>query len=129
MPTYKGVKVNFGVSSSLAAVGTFSLQSRDHTKKSDKEENRGSQGDVEQVTYYNQTEEATFTYIRKDGSASGGNLTISATVDPGTSVTVADANNYNVITGSTWIVEEVSTQGSNTGALRETLRLMRYAGF
>ncbi len=125
MASFKNVRIQWGVSgSSCSALGTFFPQSRDHTKKSDKEEVRNGEGCIEQVTYYNKTEEATFVYVPK-GSGTGGNLPVSLP-EVGTTVTVADANGYDAITGSNWIIDELSTQGSNTGAMRETAKLVRY---
>lgn len=120
----KGVKVQFSVSgSSVTELGTFLLQSRDHTKSADKEEVRDGSGDVSSVVWYGHKEEATFVYV-PSGTGSGTNLAVSLP-DIGTDATVVDSNGYNPITGS-WSVDDISTQGSNTGALRATAKLVRY---
>jgi hypothetical protein len=126
MPTLKGVKVQWSVSgSTCATIGSWSLQGRDHSRTADLEENRNSEGEIEQVAVYNPTEEASFTFYRKE-SGSGGNMAIAALTAAGTMVTIADANGYNAVTGSNWMVIDHSTQGSNTGVLKETLKLKKY---
>jgi hypothetical protein len=125
--TAKGVKIQFSVSGSgITEQGTFLLQSRDHQKKADKDESRAGNGSVAQVTWYNPMEEATFTYIPY-GSGTGTNLAV-ALPNIGDTATVTDNNGYNPITGS-WFVDDVSTQGSSTGALRVTTKLIKYELF
>lgn len=120
--TYRGVGVCWGVGTTAVSTVTGALQTRDHTLRADMDETRNGEGVVVQKTYYNPTEEASFEFV-----ASGTN---GGTVTPtlpaiGSLLTVTDTV-YTPISGSAWLVDEVSTAGSNTSAVRITLRMTKY---
>jgi hypothetical protein len=98
------------------------FQTRDHTYLSEKEVIRNGTGESVAKIYYDPTQEATFTYVAT--GASGG--AVSVTVPTiGDFATVTD-NGYTAIAATTWLVDEVSTAGSNTGAVRVTVKLTKY---
>lgn len=73
MATYHGVGVNFGVSSSLAAV-TGAFQTRDHNYASSNESIMDGAGAFVEDTTYGLYETATFEYVAT--GASGGSVTV-----------------------------------------------------
>jgi hypothetical protein len=126
--TYRGVGLHFGVNSTTAYVvsGTLRTQSRDHNLKAEKEQVRDGDGTTVGIVYYDPSEEATFEFIPTSSGVSG-------TLNPSNSLsaigsmgTVTDSV-YTAIAGTNWIVDDVSTKGSNTSALRVTLKLIRFA--
>ncbi len=120
---YKGVGVHWGVNSTgVAAYGTFKLQSRDHTLKSEMETVRDAEGTTVSKVYYDPNEEATFEYIPTGASGGGVTPTLPACGDM---VTVTDAA-YTRIANTNWLVDEVSTKSSNTSVMRVTVRMTRY---
>lgn len=124
-----GVSVAFGISStsfSGSGIGTFKLQSRNHSKKAKKEDVADATGATVQRTYYDPSEEATLEYIQF--AANNAALT-AALVTPaiGAIVTITDTS-YTEIAGTNWMVDDVSSAGSNTSATKITLKLERFAG-
>ena len=121
MPNYRGVGINFGISSSLASI-TGAMQTRDHSYKSETEMIKNGGGDTVAKVYFDFSEEATFTYVAT--GASGGAVTVT-TGSIGALMTVTDST-YPAIAGTSWLVDDVSTAGSNTGAVKVTMKLSRY---
>ena len=121
MATYRGIGVNFGISSSLANI-TGAMQTRDHQYRSETEMVRNSYGDTVAKIYYDASEEATFSWIAT--GTSGGSITVTLPTI-GALLTVTDAG-YTQIAGTTWLVDDVSTAGSNTGAVKVTAKLSKY---
>jgi hypothetical protein len=124
MALYHGIGVNFGLSSSLANIsGAF--QTRDHTYQSGNEIISDGLGGLVEKTYYGQYETATFEYVATGTGVSG---TVAVTLpSQGATLTVTDTQ-YTQISGSSWLVEKVSTKGSNTTAIRVTVDLWRASG-
>jgi hypothetical protein len=122
MALYHGIGVNFGLSSSLTDIsGAF--QTRDHSYQSGNEIINNGQGDPIEKTYHGQYETATFEYVAT-GTGPGGAVTVTLP-SQGLTLTVTDTL-YGQIAGSSWLVEKVSTKGSNTTAVRVTCDLVRY---
>lgn len=121
MPIYRGVGVNFGISSSLANI-TGAFQTRDHSYRADNEVIANGGGDAVAKVYYNNSEEATFTYVAT--GTSGGAVAVTVPTI-GSLLTITD-NSYSAIAATSWLVDDVSTAGSNNGAVRCTLRLTKY---
>lgn len=127
---YKGVGCHWGVGSTTYTLTNGKLQTRDHGKKSEKESIKDADGVTVNVTYYDPNEEATFEVVTT-GSAGTGNV-IPVIPACGDVVTFTDAV-YTAISGSAtgtnvWLVDDVSTKGSNTAALRVTVKCIRYTG-
>jgi len=122
MATYHGVGVNFGVSSSFSGV-TGAFQTRDHSIQSGNEIIANGIGDPVNKTYYGQYETATFEYVATGAGPSG---TVAVTYPTqGSTLTITDTV-YTQISGSSWLVDKVSTKGSNTTSVRVTCELTRY---
>lgn len=121
MAKYRGVGVNFGVSSSLAAV-TGAFQTRDHGYRADNELIRNGSGDAVEKTFYNANEEASFEYVAT--GASGGAVTVTVPA-VGDLMTITDPT-YTAIAATNWIVDSVDVKGSNTTATRVTVKLNKY---
>lgn len=120
---YRGVGVHWGVGTTTAIVafGTFKLQTRDYSKKSEMETLKDSTGVTVAKIYYDPTEEATFEYI--PSAASGG---VAAPTLPaiGDLITVVDT--VSGVAGTTWLCDDVSTKSSNTSCMRVTVRMTKY---
>ena len=121
MATFHGVGVNFGISSSLAAV-TGLFQTRDHAYKSSNELLMDGTGNYAEKTYYGFVQEATFDYVAA-GSATGSAAVTLPTV--GNLLTVTDTQ-YAQIASTYWLVDDVSTKVSNTTAVRVSCKLSLY---
>ncbi len=121
MAKYNGVGIQFGVTSSMSTV-TGVLQTRDHGYESDKEIVRNGIGDTVSATYYDLRETATFDFVTT--GASGGVVTATFPA-VGDKVTVVDTI-YTQIANTNWLVDNVDTKGSNTTALRVSLKMTRY---
>jgi hypothetical protein len=121
MATYRGIGVNFGISSSLANI-TGAFQSRNHTFRAEMDTIKNGGGDTMAKVYYDQSEEASFTYVAT--GTSGGAVTVTKPTI-GALMTIEDTT-YPAIAATNWLVDEVSTDGSNTAAVRVTLKLTKY---
>jgi len=124
---YKGVGINFGVSSSVCAqFGTFTLQSRDIGFTSETELIKNSDGNTIAKVYFDQKREGTFEYIPLGASGGANAPTLPAIGDVATvtdSVTPAVAW---FATGSNWLVDDVQVKSSNTSATRVTVKMTSY---
>jgi len=122
---YKGVGVTWGTSSTTfsTGMGTFYLQSRDHSKKAENKSIKDGNGETRGKVFFDQTEEASFEYIPISSGTVNGSLvpTIPAIGDL---FTVSDSI-YTAIAG-VYLVEDISTKSSNNGALKATVKLMKY---
>jgi len=126
---FLGVGVNFGVSStgmSGSGIGTFKLQSNDHTKKAKTDDVMDGDGETVQRTVYDPSEEATFEYVIS-ATTTAGAVTATTQAAVGTLVTVTDANDAS-IAATNWIVTDSTKKRSNTKAALVTLKLERFAG-
>lgn len=122
MATYHGVGVNFGVSSSLAAV-TGAFQTRDHSYAASNESIMDGAGVFVEDTTFGDYQTATFEYVATNTSTAVGNATVTVPT-VGASLVVTD-NGYSAIAGNYWIVRSVDVKGSNTTATRVTVNLWR----
>lgn len=118
---YKGVGVNFGISSSVSNV-TGAFQTFDHTFKMETSLLKNGQNQTISKIYSDDSEEATFEYVAT--GTSGGSVTI---VKPTVSdtLTITDPQ-YGAISGSNWLVDEVSVKASNNDKKKVSLKLSRY---
>ena len=123
MATFHGVGVNFGISSSLAAI-TGAFQTRDHTYGAEMEEVTSGYGEVVATATYKFANDATFEYVATGAGPSGTIVPTLPTV--GALLTITDLS-YTQIAATNWIVTKVSTKGSNTSALKVTCDLKQYA--
>lgn len=126
---YRGVGCHWGVGSSTGVL-VGKLQTRDHTRKSDKDTIRDADGVEVSAIYYDPNEEATFEAV-VTGSAGVGDATPTMPAN-GDVVTITDTK-YTQISGSAtgtnvWLVDDVSTKSGNTSAMRISLKLSRYSG-
>lgn len=124
-PVHRGLKVHWACGSSTitTGIGTFKLQSRDHSLNADTDMVQDATGYVVNKTYFNHTETATLDYVPTD-TGSGGDLT--PTIPAlGNILTITDTV-YTAIAGTNWMVDGVNTKSSNTSAMRVTLNLTRY---
>jgi hypothetical protein len=122
MAIYHGVGVNFGISSSLAAV-TGAFQTRDHNYESGAEIIANGSGDTVEKTWYDVRQTATFEYV-STGAGPGGSVAV--TMPTIGSILVVSDTGYTQIANSYWLVDKVSTKGSNTSAVRVTVNLTYY---
>ncbi len=129
---FLGVGVNFGVAGTTAitgsGIGTFTLQSQNHSKSAEKDVIKDANGIDTQATIYNPTEEATFEYFCSGATAAAA---ITATVIPaiGALVTVTNGSQYTPIGATTWFVwNDPVINTTNTSAYRVTLHLKRWTG-
>lgn len=122
---YHGVAVNFGVGSAIGSV-TGVFQTRDHALEADNEMIRNGTGDTVEKTFYDTGRETcTFEYVASQAGAASGAATVTyPTV--GDAFTVTDAT-YTQIVGTSWLCDSVDIRGSNTTAVRVTVRATRYA--
>lgn len=121
MASYHGVGVNFGVSSSIAAV-TGAFQTRDNTYNASNESIMNGSGAFVEDTTYGQYETATFEYV---ATGAGPGVTAAVTFPTvGDIITVTDTG-YTQIAQTNWIVRDVTIRGSNTTATRVTCNLWR----
>jgi hypothetical protein len=125
MPTYRNLAVNWGVNSTLNTV-SWSMQSRDHGYKSESETIKDGQGATVAKVFFDPSEEVTFTGVVVAALSSSGSAPVVIPVI-GSLASITDVS-YPNITGSTWIVEDVNTKGSNTEALKVTAKATRYPG-
>jgi len=123
MAVFHGIAVNFGVSSSLASV-TGLFQTRDHNYRVSDELIMDGLGTYQTKNYYAFVEEANFEYVATGNGTASGTATV---LMPSASaqLTVTDTQ-YTQIAGTTWLVDDVSTKGSNTTSVRVTCKLSRY---
>ena len=122
--TYKGVGVHWGVNSTtVTAFGTCKIQSRDHSKKSQSETIKDSEGVTVSKIYYDPTEEISFEYVPT--TATGGTATPTLP-DIGTFITMSNDTAYTAIANKVFIVDDVSTKSSNTSAMRVTIKATYY---
>ena len=124
MAKFHGVGIQFGISSSLAGV-TGQFQTRDHSFNSDMEEVVSSYGEIVATAQFKFVEEASFEYVAT-GAGPSGIVTVSLP-SVGDLITVTDAV-YTQIAQTNWIITKVVDKASNTGALKVTIDLKRYAG-
>lgn len=120
MALIKGVGVEWALANvTLGITGSFKLQDGDHTVKSETDVIKDANGETVTKTYYDNTEEATFTYVPTgtSGSVNIGGQAI------GTVLTITDT--HSPWAGTNWIVEEFTQKRTNTGAARATVKLWR----
>jgi hypothetical protein len=121
-PSVHMVGVSFGISSSIGSVsGAF--QTLTHNQKAEIEQVRNGDGATVTKVFYDPSEEATFEYVAIGSNGSKDAVVTSGSV--GSFVTVTDAQ-YAGIAGTTWLVDDVTINGSNTTSKRVTLKLTRY---
>lgn len=123
MATVHGVGISWGVDSTVVGVnGAF--QSRDHTYSAESELIKDGGNTTVSKVYWDAKETAIFTYVAiQPGAYPNGDATVSIPY-LAQFVTVYDGR-YPAINGN-WLVDEISTQGSNTSAVRVSLTLSRY---
>jgi hypothetical protein len=122
---YHGIAVSFGVASQIGSVvGVF--QTRDHGLESDNEIIRNGTGDEVEKTFYGTGRETcTFEYVASQTGGPAGNATVTYPTI-GDAFTVTDTN-YPAIAGTSWLCDGVDIKGSNTTAVRVTVKATRYA--
>jgi len=120
---YKGVGCHWGVGSTTAVVafGTFKLQTRDYTRKSEMETIRDYEGTTVSKIYYDPTEEATFEYVVT--AASGG---VAAPTLPAIGDVITVVDTVSGVGGTSWLCDDVSTKSSNTSCMRVTVKMTKY---
>lgn len=123
MALYHGISINFGISSSLAGV-TGVFQTKDHSFNIEHELVRDGFGEFVQKTYFGTADEGTIEWIV---TAAGGPDGKAVPTLPalGGMIVLTDTNDTS-IAATTWLVDNVSTRGSNTTALRATAKLTKY---
>jgi hypothetical protein len=117
-----GLSVNFGIGSILIGVnGAF--QSRDHGIRIESEVVKdGGETTVSKV-YWDQMEEATFTYVAVNVVNNYSNAAVTFP-SVGYWCSISDYQ-YPAISGD-WLVDDVQINSSNTTAARVTVKLSRY---
>lgn len=126
---FLGVGVNFGVSATTltgTGIGTFKLQSSDHSKKAKIDDIQDGDGRTVQRSVYDEMEEATFEYV-VFGTGLADAKAQTTIPDIGIIVAVADSADA-AIAASNWLVVDVSKKRSNTGSARVTLKLEKIPG-
>ena len=123
MATIHGLGVNFGIGSDMQyVVGAW--QSREHTMSAKSEEvTDGGETTVGKV-YWNYYDSATFTYVVTSATQTQYAAVYMPTV--GQSCTITDGQYPNIV--GKWLVDEISSNSSNTTAMRITVKLIRYVG-
>jgi len=122
MATINGVGVQWAISSSVVGV-TGSIQTRDHEINAESEVIYNQQGEVIGKDYFTKSEAATFTFV-VTGAASSATVSFTAP-EIGTKLSIADPI-YTPIAHTTWLLDNVSTAGTNKGALRVTYKMSYY---
>ena len=116
------VGINFGIGT---AVGTLSglFQTREHHYLCESKDIKDGGETTVGKGYWNFSEEATFTFVSNTylGVIYSNNIPAI-----GYYITVYDAINYPAIEGTTWKVEDIITNSSNTTSTRITLKLTRH---
>jgi len=120
---YAGVGISFGTSGTTINTISGYFQSIDHEYKSDMDEVRDGGGNIQEVTFYNQVEEAQFEYVTTASSGGANSPSLPAI---GAKLTVADTTTDTNIAGTSWYVTNVNKKRSNTQALRVTLKLTKW---
>lgn len=127
---YNGTAINFGVAGlamSGTGVGTFILQDNDHQMKRDLDSVRDATGAEVQHTWYNPTQEATFTYI-PSGTGLANAITETTLPDIGTIVTISACTSYPALVATNWEVTDSKLKRTNTKAAAITLTLRATPG-
>jgi hypothetical protein len=119
---YKGVGVNFGINSSITSA-TGSFQTSDHGYRSEVELVKNGTGNTVAKIYFDQSEEATYTYIATGATGSGSVSIAVPTI--GQMVTIADST-YSAIDGTSWLVDNVDVARVNNSSAKVTLKLSKY---
>lgn len=131
--TQRGVGVVWGITTSstpFTGTGTFRHQSQQFSRTSDSDETRDSDGDVINVTTYNQQEELQMTVV-----PSGATLVAARSSNivptPGSRVQIIDTLDTEVgasSPGKDYMVVSASKSKSNTGKSTIEMTLKRWGG-
>ncbi len=121
MAKYTGVGVNFGIDSSIGGVNGL-FQTREHSYTCNNEDVLDAGNTTVGKCYWDFKEIATFTYVAFQYANSP-----SINVDMPTlgGLAYVSDNQYTNIAG-TWIVENITTESSNSTAVRVKVTLARY---
>lgn len=126
---FKGVGLNWTCASTgitQGLTGDFEMQDRSLSKKADKFEARGNNGDVIGLAFYNYNKAATFTFLPTSATKNG-----SATVNlpaVGDTFTLADATIADFV-GTNWVCDsDIGLKNSNKDAALVTIPLVQYDG-
>ncbi len=119
---YHGVGVNFGINTGVSTV-TGLFQTRDQSFVSEAETIKNGIGDTYEKTFYDLHQTATFEFVATGAGPSGTVPVIIPSV--GDIITVTDTI-YTQIAGTNWMVDGIDSKGSNTAAVRVTLKLTEY---
>jgi hypothetical protein len=118
-----GVSVNFGVYSTIVGVNGL-FQSRDHHFVQDKDLIKDGGETTVAIAYWDQHEEATFTYVAYQPIFPPvANATVNIPTLGGV-ITIVDTR-YPRIAGN-WFVDDIETSNSNVTSVRVTLKISRY---
>lgn len=123
---YLGVNINWAIGLTdytITGVGMH-VQSSDTSLNYEKYEVKNQRGAVVGVVYYNPTDTATIEYIVTASGAASGNAALTYPTH-GTKITVG-ASSDDPLSGSNWLVDDVSVRRTNTDAAKINLKLMRY---
>lgn len=122
---YHGVGIIFGASGSVSTLNG-KMQTFDHKLSAESEWIIDELGNKVGKTYYGENETATFTAI---ATGTSGSATVTKPT-VGTKITVGQiadgaGDTYTAISGSNWLVDNVTVNGSNTSYVRITVELSR----
>lgn len=130
MAAIKGTAINFaptsGVGVSFTNIGTLIVQNYSRNAEAEMDQTRDASGDTVALAFYDVSATAQFEYIPK-GTGLADAITqtkIPAKGDIGTITSSSDSG----FAGTTWVVMGATLNGSNTGAVRVTVSLQKWAG-
>lgn len=125
MATIKGVGVNFGVDSTTIGSVKGLFQDRKLDKRASNATAQDGDGDTVTKVYYDYQDGATFTYVPTGSKATNVSITDPDLPTVGGFVTVTDASNT-FISGSNWLIDDVSVNSTNTSITTVSLTLTKY---